>query len=75
MAQDEQPRCWFHSKSYSPGAMIRAGDQVAICTPEFTWEPKSGGSAGCWQDDKFYGAGSIMDDQQCQNDGTWQPVK
>jgi hypothetical protein len=74
----EQPRCWLGSTGYSPGATMRAGSAVLVCTPAFTWEPTMGPAGGCLHGGDFYSVGAIQNASnqqqrltQCQPDGTW----
>lgn len=70
-----QPRCWLGSMSYSPGATVRAGDNVMLCTPAFAWEPATKSAAsGCIFKSEFYNSGAVVSGNECQPDGTWTTV-
>lgn len=77
----EQPRCWLGAMSYSPGATIRAGDEVMVCTTEFVWAPIEQRAAGCLHGGDFYGVGAVQNASsqqqilsECRPDGTWGRV-
>ncbi|MDX8500720.1 hypothetical protein RFM99_20150 [Mesorhizobium sp. VK4C] len=67
----EQPRCWLGSTSYSPGATVRAGEGVMLCTPSFVWETSKAAASGCVFEQKFFNTGAIHEGNKCQPDGTW----
>ena len=81
-AQEEPqgPRCWFYSKSFSPGSAIRTGDAVSICSPDSNWQPANDDSksSGCFAEDKFFSTGGIYEVGKsaiilvCAPDGSWQ---
>ena len=77
----EQPRCWLGAMSYSPGATIRAGTTVMVCTSDFAWVPTEQEAAGCVHSGNFYGIGAIQNASsqqqilsECRPDGTWGRV-
>lgn len=70
----EQPRCWLGSTSYSPGATIRAGEGVMLCTPSFVWETSKAGASGCVFEQKFFNTGAVHEGNECQPDGTWATI-
>ena len=78
--ESQEPRCWFYSKSFSPGASIRTGEAVWTCSPESSWQPTDGDakSSGCFAEDKFYSTGGIYEVGKsaiilvCAPDGSWQ---
>ncbi|TPI58646.1 hypothetical protein FJ417_18665 [Mesorhizobium sp. B3-1-7] len=70
----EQPRCWLGSTSYSPGATVRAGEGVMLCTPAFVWETSKAAASGCVFEQKFFNTGAIHEGNECQPDGTWSTI-
>lgn len=70
----EQPRCWLGSTSYSPGATVRAGEGVMLCTPSFAWETSKAAASGCVFEQRFYSTGAVHEGNECQPDGTWATV-
>lgn len=73
----EGPRCWLGTASFSPGAKIRAGESVMVCTDKPEWVISGGDVAGCWYADDFYSPGAVVkggtDDIVCQRSGEWSP--
>ena len=58
----EQPRCWLASIRYSPGATVRAGNEVKICGPDFTWLPTTDWASGCIHESEFFSVGDVRQD-------------
>ncbi|RWD66873.1 MAG: hypothetical protein EOS36_03915 [Mesorhizobium sp.] len=74
VAPEQQPRCWLGSTSYSPGATVRAGEGVMLCTPSFVWETSKAAASGCVFEQKFFNTGAIHEGNECQPDGTWATI-
>lgn len=77
-ARVDRPVCMFAGAAYSPGAAIRASDQVMLCGATGNWEPTKAAAAGCLRDGKWYGSGAVEGIAnfenamlQCRPDGTW----
>ena len=71
-------RCLVGSKSFSPGATIRAGGAVQVCGEDGTWGTTEQTASGCFYADAFYsvGATSAVTGNRsmlatCQPDGSW----
>lgn len=71
--------CLFVGESYSPGATIRAGNQVMVCTSDAVWELSESWAAGCFFGGDFYSVGSVNKGSAkgdvrtvCLKDGTWE---
>lgn len=78
----EQERCWLGSLSFSPGATVRAGSQIMVCSSENAWEPTPEAASGCIFDGDFFGVGAVdngprQDAQRmfCRNDGVWERIE
>jgi hypothetical protein len=75
----QQPRCWLGGMGYSPGATIRAGNAVMVCTPEFGWAPTSAWASGCVLEGRQFSVGAkynLGSGTQpvliaCTKDGIW----
>ncbi|RWD31161.1 DUF1496 domain-containing protein [Mesorhizobium sp.] len=76
-----QPSCWLNGKSFSPGATIRAGDSVMICSQTFAWEKTTSDAAGCLLRGDLFGINVVAIEQdratknKCQPDGTWVTIE
>jgi len=71
-------RCLLGSKSFSPGATIRASSGVNVCSPDGTWAVTDKPASGCFFADAYYsvGAASAVSGNKamtatCNSDGTW----
>lgn len=71
-------RCLLGSKSFSPGATIRASSTVNVCNPDGTWGTTQQTSSGCFFNDAFYSVGATSSvsgnktmTATCNADGTW----
>jgi hypothetical protein len=71
-------RCLIGSKTFSPGATVRAAATVEICNPDGTWSTTDKQASGCFFADSFYsvGATSAVSGSKtmtatCNPDGTW----
>lgn len=77
---EQQPRCWLGGVGHSPGATVRAGNAVMVCTPGFVWAPTTDWAAGCLHEGRLYGVGAIQQDfaqqnpSECRPDGTWSQI-
>jgi hypothetical protein len=78
-AADTTPaRCLLGSKTFSPGATIRASSTVNVCNPDGTWGITQQTSSGCFFNDAFYSVGATSSvsgnktmTATCTADGTW----
>lgn len=71
-------RCLLGSKTFSPGATIRAGATVETCNTDGTWAATDKPAAGCFFADSFYSVGATSSvsgsktmTATCKPDGTW----
>jgi len=71
-------RCVLGSKTFSPGATIRASSGVSICNPDGTWTITDKPTSGCFFADAFYSVGATSSvsgnkamTATCNSDGTW----
>ena len=71
-------RCLLGSKTFSPGATIRASSGVNVCNPDGTWAVTDKPASGCFFADAYYsvGATSAVSGNKamtatCNPDGTW----
>ncbi|MEO6012387.1 MAG: hypothetical protein ABIQ30_02225 [Devosia sp.] len=71
-------RCLLASKSFSPGATIRASSAVNVCGADGNWTLTEQTSSGCFFADAFYSVGSTSAvsgsktlTATCNADGTW----
>ena len=84
LAQSQTPsetspaRCLLGSKTFSPGATIRASSTVNVCNPDGTWGITQQTSSGCFFNDAFYSVGATSSvsgnkamTATCNADGTW----
>ena len=71
-------RCLLGSKTFSPGATIRASAGVNVCNPDGTWAVTDKPAAGCFFADAFYSVGATSSvsgnkavTATCNPDGSW----
>jgi|SRR6476620_8527621 len=71
-------RCLLGSKTFSPGATIRASSGVNVCNPDGTWAVTDKPAAGCFFADAFYSVGATSSvsgnkavTATCNPDGGW----
>ena len=71
-------RCLLGSKTFSPGATIRASSGVNVCNPDGTWAVTDKPAAGCFFADAFYSVGATSSvsgnkavTATCNPDGSW----
>ena len=71
-------RCLLGSKTFSPGATIRASSGVNVCNPDGTWAVTDKPAAGCFFADAFYSVGATSSvsgnkavTATCNSDGSW----
>ena len=71
-------RCLLGSKTFSPGATIRASSGVNVCNPDGTWGTSDKPASGCFFADAFYSVGATSSvsgsktlTATCNPDGTW----
>ena len=77
-----EARCLLASKTFSPGATIRAGAKVMECTSAGTWSETEKDAAGCFAEDQFYSTGALAGitgnrnaTMTCLKDGSWSPAE
>ena len=71
-------RCLIGSKTFSPGATIRASSTVNVCNADGTWGASDKPASGCFFNDAFYSTGATSSvsgnkamTATCNPDGTW----
>ena len=77
-ATETAARCLLGSKTFSPGATIRASSGVNVCNPDGTWAVTDKPAAGCFFADAFYSVGATSSvsgnkavTATCNPDGGW----
>ena len=72
------PHCLLGSKTFSPGATIRASAGVDVCNTDGTWVQSDKPASGCFFNDAFYSVGATSSvsgnkamTATCSADGTW----
>jgi hypothetical protein len=84
LAQSQTPsdttpaHCLLGSKTFSPGATIRASAGVNVCNSDGTWGTSDKPASGCFFNDAFYSVGATSSvsgnkamTATCNPDGTW----